>query len=490
MQQVDIPAAPLEVLALLLPAERWFRLKEKAAHARDLLSDRVVWNVSATPEGGGVAEMLHTLLAYGRGAGVDLRWLVLDGDPEFFAITKRIHNALHGAEDDGHRLGAAEHEHYQRVLRGNLAELTTLVRPGDIVLLHDPQTAGFVEAMHAVGAHVVWRCHIGRDDPTAATARGWDFLRGYLQDADAFVFSRRAYVPTWVVSDRVRTIAPSIDPFSTKNRDLDDVEVDTVLRQVGLIAGRDASPSLEFTRRDGTTGVVRRHTHLLSGPPPPADARLVVQVSRWDLLKDMAGVLSAFADFIVPATSDVHLILAGPAVAGVSDDPEGAQVLAACRAAWARLPDPVRARCHLACIPMDDVDENAIIVNALQRRATVVVQKSLQEGFGLTVTEAMWKSRPMLASAVGGIQEQIVDGREGLLLTDPRDLPGFAARLQMLLDDPAMAEHLGRAGHQRVQDDFIGDRHLIQLVDLFEDLLGAVPTAASGLSTARPGRLS
>ena len=269
MQQVNIPAAPLEVLALLLPAERWFHLKARAAHAHDLLAARVVWNVSATAEGGGVAEMLHTLLAYGRGAGVDLRWLVLDGDPEFFAITKRIHNALHGSEEGGHELGAAEHEHYERVLRGNLAELTSLVRPGDIVLLHDPQTAGLVEGMRAAGVHVVWRCHIGRDDPTAATERGWAFLRGYLANADAFVFSRREYIPSWAEFDRVRVIAPSIDPFSAKNRELDDVEVDSVLRQVGLIAGRDGIPSVEFTRRDGSTAVVRRHTHLMSGPPPP-----------------------------------------------------------------------------------------------------------------------------------------------------------------------------------------------------------------------------
>ena len=136
---------------------------------------------------------------------------------------------------------------------------------------------------------------------------------------------------------------------------------------------------------------------------------------------------------------------------------------------------------------MDDVDENAIIINALQRRATVVVQKSLQEGFGLTVTEALWKSRPMLASAVGGIQEQIVDGQEGLLLTDPRDLPGFASHLRMLLDDPELAEQMGRNGHARVQDDFIGDRHLIRHVDLFDDLLGPVPAERSGVSTALPG---
>jgi trehalose synthase len=150
----------------------------------------------------------------------------------------------------------------------------------------------------------------------------------------------------------------------------------------------------------------------------------------------MAGVLAAFSTYLGEARHDAHLMLAGPDVSGVRDDPGGAEVLAACRAGRARLPGPIRARCHLASIPMDDVDENAIIVNAVQRHATVVVQKSLGEGFGLTVAEAMWRSRPVLASAVGGIQDQILDGQDGLLVPDPRDLPGFAQRLLLLLDDP------------------------------------------------------
>jgi trehalose synthase len=471
MQQVDVRTASLGRLGRLLSPARRGDLQAAAARARDRLSGRVVWNVSATAEGGGVAEMLHTLLAYGRGAGVDTRWLVLDGDPDFFAITKRIHNAVHGALEPGRELGAPEHQHYEAVLRRNLTELTLLVRPGDVVVLHDPQTAGLVEGSRAAGALVVWRCHIGRDVADAASDQAWAFLRGYLSDADAFVFSRLRYVPQWIPSDRVRVIAPSIDPFSLKNRELDPDEVAAVLGRAGLVDSGDGLPPVRFTRRDGSVGAVRPHTDLMPGPPVPTAARLVVQVSRWDVLKDMGGVLSAFAQHVVPSTSDVHLVLAGPDVSGVTDDPEGAQVLAACRAAWAELPPPARERCHLVCVPMDDVDENAVIVNALQRHASVVVQKSLQEGFGLTVTEAMWKSRPVLASAVGGIQEQIVDGREGSLLPDPRDLEGFAQRLQMLLDHPGSAEQLGRNARLRVQDEFLADRHLIQYVDLLGDLV-------------------
>jgi trehalose synthase len=472
VQQIQVQPVPLDMLKAILAPAQWSRLVTTAAWARAHLAGRVVWNVNATAHGGGVAEMLQSLLAYARGAGVDARWLVLDGDLEFFAITKRVHNALHGSLDGGQGFGVSEHEHYEQVLERNLVDLAAQVRPGDIVLLHDPQTAGLVEGLHQTGAHVIWRSHIGRDDSTADTDSGWEFLRGYLTNADAFVFSRSTYVQDWVASNRVRVIAPSIDPFSTKNRELDAGQVCRVLRRAGLIAGRADGEPVDFTRRDGTVGVVRQHRDLLSGSePPPADAPLVVQVSRWDRLKDMAGVLAAFADYVAPASPQAHLMLAGPDVSGVSDDPEGAEVLAACRAAWAALPEPARKRCHLACIPMDDADENAIIINALQRHAAVVVQKSLFEGFGLTVSEALWKSRPVLASAVGGIQDQIVDGQDGLLLPDPRDLVAFAQRLQLLLDDPSLGERLGRSGHERVRDHFLGDRSLIQYVDLFDDLI-------------------
>lgn len=321
---------------------------------------------------------------------------------------------------------------------------------------------------------MIWRSHIGRDDSNAVTDRGWAFLRPYLEHTDAYVFSRRGYVPDWVPTDRVLIIAPSIDPFSAKNRELDDGEVARVLSRVGLVADGDDTGAYEFLRRDGTSGVVRRHPEALAGAaPPPADAPLVIQVSRWDRLKDMAGVLSAFSDDVAPVRPDAHLMLVGPDVSGVSDDPEGAEVLLACRRVWAGLPEQVRRRCHLACLPMDDVDENAIIVNALQRHAAVVVQKSLFEGFGLTVAEALWKSRPVLASAVGGIQDQVSDGLDGLLLPRPDDLVGFAARLELLLGDPSLGRRLGQAGHERVRDAFLGDRHLSQYVDLFADLLGS-----------------
>jgi trehalose synthase len=347
-----------------------------------------------------------------------------------------------------------------------------VVRPGDIVLLHDPQTAGLVEGLRRLGAHVVWRCHIGRDTTDALTEMGWSFLREFIEHADMFVFSRKAYVPHWVPADKVMIIAPSVDPFSAKNIDLSEARVRASLAQAGLVGNHPDPDELGFTRRDGSPGVVRPHRGLSYGDGAvPGDARLVVQVSRWDRLKDMPGVLRGFTDALDSLPSDVHLALVGPEASGVSDDPEGAAVFDECTSLWERLPVDVQRRVHLMSLPMDDVDENAHLVNALQRHASVVVQKSLVEGFGLTVTEAMWKGRPVIASAVGGIQDQIVDGVHGLLLEDPTDLQSLGAALERVFGDDAFAAKLGEAARERVEDSFLGDRHLIQYVELFGSLV-------------------
>jgi trehalose synthase len=472
VREVDIDAVPLDRLAGLLEPARAARLARYAARAREILDGRTVWNVNATAQGGGVAEMLQALLAYSRGAAVDTRWLVLVGEPAFFAVTKRLHNVLHGMAGDGGPLGREEQVVYHEVLERNAAALRRLVRPGDIVLLHDPQTAGLAPMLGGCGAHVVWRCHIGRDTPTDLTDAGWAFLRPHLEDVAAFIFTRRQYAPDWVPADRLWVIPPSLDPFTAKNAELSPADVDAALRESSLKNTYPDHGSLAFTRRDGSPGRVRPHRRLLvDGPPLPRGARFVLQVSRWDRLKDMGGVLTGFAGHLDDLPRDVHLLLAGPDVAGVSDDPEGAEVLAECRGLWATLPAKARRRVHLACLPMDDIDENAHLVNALQRRAAVVVQKSLVEGFGLTVTEPMWKAKPVVASAVGGIQDQVVHGESGLLLRDPQDLDGFAGLLADLLTDEEHARLLGTGARARVRDLYLGDRHLTQYVDLFETLL-------------------
>jgi trehalose synthase len=209
-----------------------------------------------------------------------------------------------------------------------------------------------------------------------------------------------------------------------------------------------------------------------SGPPAPAAAPLVLQASRWDAWKDMAGVMEGFAAHVDPSLG-AHLILAGPAVTGVADDPEAVEVYADCVARWRALPHAARGRVHLACVPMADPDEAAAIVNALQRHAAVVVQKSLAEGFGLTVAEAMWKSRPIVASAVGGIVDQIEDAEHGLLIDEPGDLRGFGAAVERLLRDPTDAARLGQAARRRAVDEFLGDRHLAQYGEMFGKLGGS-----------------
>ncbi len=472
MREIEIQPVPLERLAQLLTEQRAQRLAAYATQARGLLGARTVWNINATGKGGGVAEMLQFMLAYGRGAGVDTRWLVLDGDHEFFMITKRLHNFLHGSPGDGGPLGAKQREHFARVLSFNLPMAEQVVKPGDIVLLHDPQTAGLVDGLRRRGANVVWRCHIGRDTSDALTDMGWAFLREFIQDADGFIFSRRAYVPDWVPADKVIIIAPSIDPFSAKNILLSESRVRASLAQAGLVGNSPDPDQLGFTRRDGSQGVVRAHEGLIYGHGPiPADARLVVQVSRWDRLKDMPGVLRGFTDCLDALPADSHLALVGPEAAGVADDPEGIAVFDECKSLWERQPDHIQDRVHLVSLPMDDVDENAHLVNALQHRAGVVVQKSLVEGFGLTVTEAMWKARPVIATAVGGICDQIQDGVQGLLLQDPHDLEAFGAALERILGDEAFAAKLGEAARERVEDEYLGDRHLIQYAELFASLI-------------------
>jgi trehalose synthase len=445
---VDVPPFALERLEPAVGGEVFATLQHASAEMRERYAQRVIWNVSSTERGGGVAEMLTQLIAYARGAGVDTRWMVIDGDPEFFALTKRIHNRLHGDRGDG---GTLDREVYERTLARN--ELP--VGPRDVVLLHDPQTLGLAPALKRLGATVVWRCHIGVNEPNDLARATWDFLLPYAREADVCVFSRAQYA--WDGLERIAVIAPALDPASPKNQPLGDATVQAILAQAGLIsAPLTAAPA--FQRDDGSLGVVARAVEM-AGPPPPVDAKLVVQISRWDALKDHAGVMRAFAEHV----ADGHLMLAGPSTEAVRDDPEGAAVHAACVEQQAALPDGARERVHLAALPMEDAQENAAIVNALQRHATVVAQKSLAEGFGLTVSEAMWKGRAVVGSRVGGIEDQIGDC--GVLVA-PDDLAAFAAAVTELLADPSRARVLGVRARERVRERFLAPRQLLDYARL------------------------
>jgi len=468
VHSVEVPRRPVSLLEPIIGGQRYLRLVEAADRVRHLLAGRSIWNVNSTATGGGVAEMLQVLVGYVKDFDIPAGWLVITGDAEFFAITKRLHNQIHG-EIAGGPLGAAEAHHYTQMLTANATELLGRIRPGDVVLLHDPQTAGLAGPLARAGAQVVWRSHIGVDWENDATRAGWDFLRPYLGPAEGYVFTRRKYVPSWLPDDKVSIIPPSIDPFSPKNQNLDAATVQAILVKLGVLDDGAPQVPARFVRRNGDMDTVTRQAVITGEGRPGAGDPVLLQVSRWDRLKDMAGVMRGFADYVVPDAGG-YLILAGPSVAGVSDDPEGAAVYGECLLQWHDLPPAARARILLVTLPLEDIDENAAMVNALQRHATVIAQKSLAEGFGLTVSEGMWKGRPVIGSAVGGIIDQIPEGT-GILLPDPADLQAFGRAVRLLLADQAEATRLGLAAHAYVRDHYLGDIHLLRYASLLTSLV-------------------
>jgi trehalose synthase len=468
LKHVDVPALPIERFAEVLTAEQEDGRERTVARARESLAGRVVWNVNSTAFGGGVAEMLRSLIAYSRASGVDTRWVVMGGEPDFFRVTKRMHNNLHGDPGDGGPLGDLERAIYEAVAAANAEQLAELVRPGDVVIAHDPQAAGLVQPLVDLGAHVVWRAHIGLDLPNDRARAAWSFLLPYVSPAAAYVFSRDAFVWEGLDPARVHVIRPSIDPFSAKNQQLPEARQRAILCAAGILAdGGPGEPVYE--RHDGSTGRVGRRATMIEERPLDPHAPVVTQVSRWDRLKDPLGVIEGFVTHVDHGTS-AQLVLAGPEPSSVSDDPEGADVLNACVARWQSLAPEARKHIHLALLPMADAEENAAIVNAVQRWSSIVVQKSLAEGFGLTVAEAMWKALPVVASRVGGIQDQIVDGVNGVLV-GPGDLAGFGAALNRLLADRSEARRIGAAAQARVREEFLGVRHLTEYVDLLAQVM-------------------
>jgi len=414
--------------------------------------------------------MLQVLIGYTEDFEVPTGWGVITGDSEFFVMTKRLHNQIHGQWAGG-PISGPEAGHYARMLAANAVELLERIQPGDLVLLHDPQTAGLAPALGSAGARVAWRCHIGVDWRNDATNAAWEFLRPHLAAAQKYVFSRREYVPSWMRADDVAIIPPSIDPISAKNQYLDDRTVLGILSRIGVLDGATPDSAASFVRGDGTIGVVSRPAQITGDGRPGPEDPLVIQVSRWDELKDMSGVMSGFANYVVPGAQG-YLLLVGPAVAGVADDPEGAAVFAECLLQWQELPPAARSRVLLVTLPLDDPEENAAMVNALQRHAAIIVQKSLAEGFGLTVAEGMWKARPVVGSAVGGIIDQIADGT-GILLPDARDLSAFGLAVRELLDNPAEANQMGRAAQAYIEEHYVGDLHLLRYADLFRPMMAA-----------------
>ena len=450
-----MPLSPRSLNGLdgLARTEDLARFRATAADLRPLLEGRTVWHVNSTSSGGGVAELLHQLLGYVLEAGIGCRWAVVEGDAPFFEVTKRIHNRLHGSAGDGGDLGEDEWLAYRRVVDREAGAMLTIANAGDIAVLHDPQTAGMVGPLRDAGLRVIWVCHVGVDRPNDVTRSAWDFLRPDVEPAGAFVFSREAYVWKGLDRRKVHVIPPCIDPTSPKNLELGATAVGAILGAAGVLGPFEARGEARIEHPAiGSVRIVRR-ADVVEEHPSPVGAPIVIEISRWDRLKDHLGVLHGFATFVDPGL-DAHLLLVGPSPATVSDDPEGAEVFEEILHAWRELPPDRRERIHLVNLPVEDRIENALVVNALQWRADVVVQKSLAEGFGLTVAEAMWKARPVVGSAVGGIQDQIVDGVSGLLVP-PTDLEAMGGAVSALIADVAYAQAIGHAARERVRERFL-----------------------------------
>jgi trehalose synthase len=468
MDDVTITPRSVDSFAPLIGARRMDQLVSALAEARERLDGATVWHVNSTSAGGGVAEILQSVLSYLRGADIDVRWLVIDGSEAFFELTKRIHHLLHGSPGDDGPLDAEQRELYERTLRNEEKTLTTLVRPGDVVILHDPQVLGLAPCLATLGAPVIWSCHIGADRPNRETRRAWNFLAPYVAETNAQSFTRMQYRWDTIAPSTVAVIPPCIDAFAPKNQPLENGNVGAILDASGIIPHPERTGSPAFLRKDGSRGRVARRAQMIEDEHLVPDAPVVCQVSRWDPLKDHLGVMRAFVSHISPECQ-AQLVLAGPSTESVDDDPETRETFVELIKAWESLPNDDRRRVHLCSVPMDDIEENAATVNALQRRSDLIVQKSLAEGFGLTVAEAMWKGRPTVGSRVGGIQDQIEPGRSGLLV-DPSDPSEFGAAVTSVLADPTGAARMGQAGRRRVIENYVAPTYLINQFALIAQL--------------------
>ncbi|MEO0114057.1 MAG: glycosyltransferase [candidate division WOR-3 bacterium] len=369
------------------------------------LVGKTIQNINSTAVGGGVAEILTRIIPLLKQLGVDARWDVIKGNEKFFSITKKMHNALHGVEV---MITSEDLEYFQQVNNENFEILNST---GDIIFIHDPQPIALVKNKERIGGKWVWRCHIDFTEPNKNIM---DFLKSYIERYDCAVFSAPAFSRNLKIPQVL--ISPSIDPLSDKNRELSAEIINSVLDRFGIDPGRP----------------------------------IVTQISRFDYLKDPLGVLKVYQK--VKSYIDCQLVLAG---GGATDDPEGMKVLEEVKTAAADDPD-----IHIIFLP----PASDIEINALQSASTVILQKSLKEGFGLTVTEALWKAKPVIASAVGGIPLQITHKYSGILTYS---IDGTAFYLKQLLNEPNYAQKLGLNGKEHIKNNFLITRQIRDYLLLF-----------------------
>jgi len=371
------------------------------------LEGKTIQNVNSTAVGGGVAEILTRLLPLLQQLGVNARWDVIRGDDRFFAITKKIHNGLHGVPT---QLSRDDYEIFLEVNRRN-AELLEF---GDIVFIHDPQPVALIERRAIHGKNWLWRCHIDFSRPDPAI---WQFLQQFINKYDGAVFSAPAFARALAIKQVL--ISPSIDPLSDKNRELPESVINNLFARFGIDRSRP----------------------------------VVTQISRFDYLKDPLGVIKAYQ--LAKKNVDIQLVLAG---GGATDDPEGPIVMQQVQEEAEKDRD-----IHVLFLPAG----SDIEINALQRGSTVVLQKSLREGFGLTVAEALWKARPVIAGAVGGIPLQITTKYSGLLT---RSVQGTAHAIKQLINEPEYARKLGINGREHIKHNYLITRHIKDYLLLFISL--------------------
>ncbi len=365
----------------------------------------MIQNINSTFTGGGVAEILNRMIPLLQQLGVDARWNIIKGSDEFFQVTKKFHNALHGRQES---ITEKDFAIYRETAENYVRE-TELT--GNFIFVHDPQPAGLITRKSELPRKWIWRCHIDLSHPNQEV---WNFLQPLVDRYDAAVFSAPAFSRDLPI--RQFLIAPSIDPLSDKNKDLPQETIDAVLAKWGI----------------------------------PKDKPIITQVSRFDYLKDPVGVIEAFE--LVKKSIDCQLVYAGGTA---SDDPESEKVLAEVKERAGNNPD-----IHILLIPPhSDID-----INAIQRASAVIVQKSHREGFGLTVTEALWKAKPVVATAVGGIPLQVKNKFTGLL---SYGTPGTAYAIRQLLTNPDYARWLGQNGREHVRYNFLITRHLRDYMLLF-----------------------
>ena len=364
-----------------------------------------ILNVNSTAVGGGVAEILNRMVPLLKDMGLDVRWDVIRGGEEYFDVTKKFHNALHGRRVD---IGEKDFEIFMETSRKNLEEMDT---SSDIVFIHDPQPIVLVQKR--TDNKWIWRCHIDLSNPRQKV---WRFLKEFVVQYDAAVFSAPSFSRKLPI--RQFLIAPSIDPLSDKNRELPQETIDAVLVKYAI----------------------------------PKDKPIISQISRFDRLKDPVGVIATYR--LVKKYIDCRLVLAGGTA---SDDPEGQKVYEEVVESAHGDPD-----IHILTMSQNDLE-----INALQRASTVIIQKSLKEGFGLTVSEALWKAKPVVASNVGGIPLQIKDKYSGLLCYSAE---GAAFAVKQILSSPDYARKIGENGREHIRNNFLITRHLREYMLLFLSL--------------------